>query len=331
MPVGTGQGHVRIARDDGRGDRGLIEPARRAVEAALWRRAPATPRPTPPRTPGARSAPTAARSRASPRRPSGGSACAPGSATGSATPSAPTSPRRASRRSPPARPRRRGSPTRTSSPARRASGAPTPIGAKSHRSCSEPGDRRSGRPADASPSSTLAIERAALDADPRVAGGRAGRLRRLRRAGRDRLLDRDRRRVSSAPAATPTCRRWPRATTAARPASASTSAAAPAALDPAAIGREGAERATAMIGAGKPESRSCPVVLDPTVAASFIGLIGGGLSAGAVQRGRSPFAERLGERGRRRGARPPRRRARPRGLRPPRPSTARACPAAAPP
>lgn len=68
----------------------------------------------------------------------------------------------------------------------------------------------------------------------------------------------------------------------------------PGALDPAAIGREGAERATAMIGASKPESRSCPVVLDPTVAASFIGLIGGGLSAGAVQRGRSPFADRLG-------------------------------------
>ena len=68
----------------------------------------------------------------------------------------------------------------------------------------------------------------------------------------------------------------------------------PDAIDPAAIGREGAERATAMIGARKPESRSCPVVLDPTVAASFIGLIGGGLSAGAVQRGRSPFADRLG-------------------------------------
>ena len=67
----------------------------------------------------------------------------------------------------------------------------------------------------------------------------------------------------------------------------------PEALDPAAIGREGAERATAMIGARKPESRSCPVVLEPTVAASFVALIGGGLSAGAVQRGRSPFAERL--------------------------------------
>lgn len=69
----------------------------------------------------------------------------------------------------------------------------------------------------------------------------------------------------------------------------------PAALKPTAIGLEGAERALAMIGAEKPASRACPVVLDPTVAASFIGLIGRGLSAGAVQRGRSPFAERVGE------------------------------------
>jgi PmbA protein len=69
----------------------------------------------------------------------------------------------------------------------------------------------------------------------------------------------------------------------------------PAALDPAAVGREAAERAVSMIGAGKPESRACPVVLDPTVAASFAALIGGGLCADSVQRGRSPFAERLGE------------------------------------
>lgn len=66
-------------------------------------------------------------------------------------------------------------------------------------------------------------------------------------------------------------------------------------LDPEAIGREAAERALAMIGAGKPASRACPVVLEETVAASFAGLIGGGLGARAVQRGRSPFAGRLGE------------------------------------
>jgi PmbA protein len=69
----------------------------------------------------------------------------------------------------------------------------------------------------------------------------------------------------------------------------------PRGLDPEAIGAEGAERALEMIGAAKPESRTCPVVLDPTVAAGFVGLIGGGLGAKAVQRGRSPLAGRLGE------------------------------------
>ncbi|HEU4393049.1 MAG TPA: metallopeptidase TldD-related protein [Solirubrobacterales bacterium] len=69
----------------------------------------------------------------------------------------------------------------------------------------------------------------------------------------------------------------------------------PEGLDPEAIGAEAADRAVAMIGAAKPVSRSCPVVLDPTVAASFAGLIAAGLSAAAVQRGRSPFAGRLGE------------------------------------
>jgi PmbA protein len=49
-----------------------------------------------------------------------------------------------------------------------------------------------------------------------------------------------------------------------------------------------------MIGTGKPRSRACPVVLDPTVAASFIAIVGRGLCASSVQRGRSPFAERLG-------------------------------------
>lgn len=69
----------------------------------------------------------------------------------------------------------------------------------------------------------------------------------------------------------------------------------PAALDPEAIGREAAERSTSLLGAAKPASRSCPVVLDETVAASFVGFIGGLLGADAVQRGRSPFAGRLGE------------------------------------
>lgn len=69
----------------------------------------------------------------------------------------------------------------------------------------------------------------------------------------------------------------------------------PAALDAEAIGREAAGRATALLGAQKPRSRSCPVILDDTVAASFVGIVGGVLGADAVQRGRSPFAGRLGE------------------------------------
>jgi PmbA protein len=69
----------------------------------------------------------------------------------------------------------------------------------------------------------------------------------------------------------------------------------PAGLDPEAIGSEAAERALALVGARRPESRRCPVVLDAFVAASFVGFIGGMLSADAVQRGRSLFAGREGE------------------------------------
>jgi PmbA protein len=69
----------------------------------------------------------------------------------------------------------------------------------------------------------------------------------------------------------------------------------PDALDPDAIGAEAAERALALVGARQPESRRCPVVLDAFVAASFIGFIGSMLSADAVQRGRSLFADREGD------------------------------------
>jgi PmbA protein len=69
----------------------------------------------------------------------------------------------------------------------------------------------------------------------------------------------------------------------------------PGELDPKAIGDEAAERSLALVGARQPESRRCPVVLDAFVAASFIGFIGGMLSADAVQRGRSLFADREGD------------------------------------
>jgi PmbA protein len=69
----------------------------------------------------------------------------------------------------------------------------------------------------------------------------------------------------------------------------------PGALDPDAIGGEAADRALALVGARQPASRRCPVVLDAFVAASFLGFIGSMLSAEAVQRGRSLFADREGD------------------------------------
>jgi PmbA protein len=66
-------------------------------------------------------------------------------------------------------------------------------------------------------------------------------------------------------------------------------------LDPEAIGAEAAQRAIELVGARQPEGRRCPVVLDTFVAASFAGFIGGMLSADAVQRGRSLFADRAGD------------------------------------
>jgi PmbA protein len=69
----------------------------------------------------------------------------------------------------------------------------------------------------------------------------------------------------------------------------------PAGLDPEAIGAEAADRALELVGARQVEGRRCPVVLDTFVAASFAGFIGGMLSADAVQRGRSLFADREGD------------------------------------
>jgi PmbA protein len=69
----------------------------------------------------------------------------------------------------------------------------------------------------------------------------------------------------------------------------------PRALDAAEIGAEAGDEAASMLGATKPDSRTCPVVLSDRVAASFAGFIGGALSADEVQRGRSPFADRLGD------------------------------------
>ena len=69
----------------------------------------------------------------------------------------------------------------------------------------------------------------------------------------------------------------------------------PAAIDPEQVGGEAGRRAVALAGARQPSSRRCPVLFDTFVAASFLGFIGGMLSADAVQRGRSLFADRLGD------------------------------------
>jgi PmbA protein len=66
-------------------------------------------------------------------------------------------------------------------------------------------------------------------------------------------------------------------------------------LDADGIGAEAGDEASSMLGATKPGSRSCPVVLSERVTASFAGFIGGALCADEVQRGRSPFADRLGD------------------------------------
>jgi PmbA protein len=70
----------------------------------------------------------------------------------------------------------------------------------------------------------------------------------------------------------------------------------PRSLDVARAAREGVERSTRLLGGRKPESRRLPVVLDPFATASLLGVLAGALSAEAVQKGRSLFAGRVGER-----------------------------------
>lgn len=55
------------------------------------------------------------------------------------------------------------------------------------------------------------------------------------------------------------------------------------------------DRATRLLGARQPASGRVTVILDPLVTAQFLGVIGSTLNGEAVVKGRSPFAERLGE------------------------------------
>ena len=56
-----------------------------------------------------------------------------------------------------------------------------------------------------------------------------------------------------------------------------------------------AERATQMLGATQPGSRKVTVVLDPLATAQFLGVLSAALSGEAVLKGRSMFADRVGE------------------------------------
>jgi PmbA protein len=59
---------------------------------------------------------------------------------------------------------------------------------------------------------------------------------------------------------------------------------------------EAAERAVRLLGGRKPPSGRLPILLDPYATASLLGVLAGALSADAVQRGRSLFAGRRGQR-----------------------------------
>jgi PmbA protein len=66
-------------------------------------------------------------------------------------------------------------------------------------------------------------------------------------------------------------------------------------LDLAHAATEAATRAARLIGARKPATARVPVVFDPLVTASFLGVLASALTAEAVQKGRSLFADRVGE------------------------------------
>ena len=69
----------------------------------------------------------------------------------------------------------------------------------------------------------------------------------------------------------------------------------PAEFDLPRAAREAADRATRLLGATKPQSKRTTVVLDPYVTAQFLRVLSGSFSGENVQKGRSFFAERMGE------------------------------------
>jgi len=69
----------------------------------------------------------------------------------------------------------------------------------------------------------------------------------------------------------------------------------PAEFDLPRAAREAADRATRLLGATKPQSKRTTVVLDPYVTAQFLRVLSSSFSGENVQKGRSFFADRMGE------------------------------------
>ena len=66
-------------------------------------------------------------------------------------------------------------------------------------------------------------------------------------------------------------------------------------LDLHAAAADAVERATRLLGARKIASRRLPLILEPRMASAVLGIIAGTLTGGPVVKGRSPFADRLGD------------------------------------
>lgn len=69
----------------------------------------------------------------------------------------------------------------------------------------------------------------------------------------------------------------------------------PEALDVDRAARDGVDRATRLLGATKPSSMRTSIVLDPYVTAQFLGVVSATLNGEAVVKGRSVFADRVGQ------------------------------------
>ena len=66
-------------------------------------------------------------------------------------------------------------------------------------------------------------------------------------------------------------------------------------FEPKKIGKEAAERATQLLGAKSIPSQKIAMVLDPSVGTQLLGVLSSALSADAVQKGKSLFADKIGK------------------------------------